>query len=176
MAVPDGGVTRWFRDSNGKISQINKVVEITFATPSVANSYYRDKPPIVVGGAAISNGPGVAVNTAAVAAIAGGVDPQVAVTAGVSMQATGASSVLQDDDFLHVALRFIWAPIPLVFFRTTDDLIVANPDSTSFPLARPVTDFEAFNVDCVFSWSEDCGIFNVAPPGWSVGESQAPAA
>jgi hypothetical protein len=169
MPVPIEGVKRWFRDSNGKVSQINNVVEITFGSPLIANGYYRDKPPIVVGGASIS---GEGVSRAVAASVAGGVDPDVAITSVTNtVSAKGASSVLQDDDFTHVDLRFIWSPVPLVFFRTTDDLIIANPDGTSFPIARPVTNFEVFNVDCVFGWGEDCEIWNVPPPGWSVGDS-----
>lgn len=170
MPIPATGVTRWFRDSNGKVSQINNVSKITFGSPLVANSYYRDKPPIIVGGAAGLLGASGQI------AIAGGTDPQVTLGAG-TITIEGDSSVLQDDDFTHEPLRFIWAPTPMVFFAIVDGTAPTNPDTTTFPIDRPEDrtapkdTFDTFDVDCVFAWGEDCAIFNVAPPGWSVGDS-----
>lgn len=170
MAVPDGGVTRWFRDSNGRISQINQILEITFGTPKVALGYYRDSPPVVVGGAAALDGTG---------------NGDIAVAGGTTQTVTGfgdhivaPSSVIQDDAFTHVDLRVIYSPIPIVFFRTVEDLTPTNPDTTTFPIdnppdrTSPKDEFDTFNLDCCFAWGEDCAIFNVAPAGWSVGDSQ----
>jgi hypothetical protein len=172
MAVPSEGVKRWFRDSNGKVSQVNNVLEITFASPLIAEGHYRDEPPVVVGGASVA---GISGGSVLNARIAGGVNPTTsAVSVSAQVNAKGASSTLQDDNFLHTPLRFIWAPMSLVFFRTWNGLTATNPDGTTFALARPTLDFEVFNVDCVFDWGEDCSIFNAAPPGWSVGESDAP--
>lgn len=171
MAVPEGGVTRWFRDSNGRISQINGILEITFGSPLVGTGYYRDSPPVVVGGAA---------------ALGSTVPQEILVVAGGSTQTIGGgltesivapSSVVEDDAFTHVPLRAIFFPVPIVFFRTVDDLTPTNPDTNTFeiesPLDRsvPKDTFDTFNLDCCFAWGEDCAIWNVAPPGWSVGDS-----
>lgn len=170
MAVPDGGVTRWFRDSNGRISQINGILEITFGSPLIGTGYYRDSPPVVVGGAA-----GMDATSEAVAAVAGGTTQTVT---GFTQHIVAPSSVIQDDAFTHVPLRVIFFPVPIVFFRTVDDLTPTNPTVSSFPIESPLDrtvpqdTFDVFNLDCCFAWGEDCAIWNVAPPGWAVGESQ----
>lgn len=168
MAVPTDGVTRWFRDSNGKISQVNNVLQITITSPLVARDTYRDSPPTVVGGAASDGGSVSAVS------VAGGSTQTI--THGVVTDIVAPSAVVEDDNFTHVAPRILWGPLPLCFIRTKDGPgPVANPDNTTFPIDPPSgvgADFDAFDVDCVFSWGDDCAIFNVAPPGWSVGDSE----
>lgn len=166
--MPTGGFTYYFRDTNGRISQINGVTKITFATPLIADGWYRDKPPIVVGGAAASASGGVFTDIELQAVIAGGVQPT---STGGTVTATGASSVLQDDDYTHAELRFIWAPVPLVFFKTVNAITASNPDDSTFSKTRPVGTFDSFDADCIFSWGEDCAIFNAPPQGWEKTES-----
>lgn len=168
MAVPDGGVTRWFRDSNGRISQVNNVLEITFGSPLVGNGYYRDSPPVVVGGAAALG----STIPQEILVVAGGSTQTVA---GLTENITADSSVIEDDAFTHVPLRVTFFPVPMVFFRTKDDLTPTNPDTNTFPIASPLQrtpakdEFDTFNLDCCFAWGDDCAIWNVSPPGWSVG-------
>lgn len=170
MAVPEGGVTRWFRDSNGRISQINNILEITFGSPLVASGYYRDSPPVVVGGAAAYD----SVDENGVS-VAGGTTQTVT---GFTDYITAPSSVVEDDAYTHIVPRVLWFPIPVVFFRTVDDLTPTNPDVTTFPVeappdrTSPQDTFDVFNLDCCFAWGEDCAIFNSPPPGWSPGVSQ----
>ena len=160
------GFTYYFRDSNGRISQINGVTQITVATPLVAQGFYRDSPPVVVGGASSTGGAGQIVS------VAGGSSQTVANPAGtVPLNIVAPSSVLQDDAFTHTDLRFIWFPIPLIFFKTTNAITSANPDDTTFSKTRPIGNFDTFDVDCMFWMNEDCAVFNSPPQGWEKTES-----
>lgn len=165
MPVPAGGVTRWFRDTNGRISQIDRVTQITIATPLIANGYYRDSPPIVNGGAGVLE----QTFTGQSVAVAGGSTQTITDVGGTAIKIVAPSSVLQDDAFTHTDLRFIWSPVPLVFFKTADALTASNPDDSTFSKTRPIGTFDTFDVDCVFYFNEDCEIFNSAPPGWEPG-------
>lgn len=165
--------TRWFLSSSGRVFQINNVEKITFGSPLIAQGTYRDSPPVISGGAAV-----VEAGSSA--------DPQSTSVAGGTTQTVtdqttyfdivAPSSVVEDDAFTHLAPRYLFSPFPMVFFETTD-AISTNPTGTSFstepPDVPPTTGghFEVFDGDCCFPWNEDCGIFNVAPPGWSVGQS-----
>lgn len=167
MASPTGGYTYYFRDSNGRVSQINGVTKITIATPLVANGYYRDSPPVVVGGAAAAS-PSDQANIS----VAGGTTQIITNPAGtVAQNIVAPSSVIQDDAFTHTDLRFIWSPIPLIFFKTVNAITPANPDDTTFSKTRPVGTFDTFDVDCFFWLNEDCAVFNAPPQGFAKTDS-----
>ncbi len=163
MPAPTGGFTYYFRDSNGRVSQINGVTKITVATPLVAQGFYRDSPPVVVGGAAAAN----KADTFSMA-ISGGV---IQTIVGLTDYILGPSSTAQDESYTHTDLRFIWFPVPLIFFKTVNAITSANPDDTTFSKTRPIGTFDTFDADCMFWFNEDCGLFNAPPQGFQKTES-----
>lgn len=157
---------KWFLSDSGKVFMIRNVTKVTIGTPLIARSYYRDLPPVIAGGISAWDG----------------VDEAIIATIGVNPSATGftdyvkaVSSVEESDDYAHEKLRFVWHPEPMIFFETTDDATATNPTSATFPIERPADrtpaedTFDAFDVDACFPWTENCGVFNVPPPGWSPG-------
>lgn len=158
--------TRWFKDDNGKIYQIDNVVQITIASPLIARGTFRDSPPVVPAAAGV-----IVAADSTTLIVPGGVTPAIAFDPAVAVEpftVNSPSSIAQDDAFAHVDLRFVFGPEPMIFFETSDAL-ATNPDSSTFSKTRPATDFEAFDVDCCFGWTPDCGVFNSPPPGWAPG-------
>lgn len=150
--------TYYVATKDSKVWQINNVTAITVASPLVSNGTYRDNPPVVVGGAA------GALGASASASVAGGVSPTVNTTAGVSAEAIGESSVVEDDAYAHVAPRFLNSPIGMVFFTTTAGIATA-PTSSTFTTTPPSTDFYVVECDCNFMLDEVIGWFNAPPVG-----------
>lgn len=149
----------YVRYINGQVEEVIDVVAITIGSPLIANGYYRDTPPPVVGAAAAFFGLGDA------ATISGGVN--ITASAGVTDSLIGGSSIDQDDRYAHVDLRFVFSPIACVFF-TTENFPATEPTGSSFPMARPVTNFAVVEADCLFKWDEIKGWTNTAPPGFPV--------
>jgi hypothetical protein len=153
--------TYYVATKDAKVYQINNVEKITIGSPMVANGTYRDQNAVVVGGGA------GALGADASASVAGGVQPQVTLDSVLgTAQATGDSSILQDDTFNHIAPRFLYAPIGYVFFTTSAGIATA-PTNTSFTITPPPTDFYVYDVDCFFLLEEVVGVFNAPPPGFS---------
>lgn len=93
---------------------------------------FRDMPPLVVGGAAIAD-----VGGTEVISVAGGVSP-VAVDNGTSFEASGASSVLQDDNFTHVPKRYIPKLDTIYEFWDSASVGIAMTMSVTTVLNSPV--------------------------------------
>lgn len=159
--------TYYVATKDSKVYQVNNVTAITIASPLISNGTYRDQPPVVVGGASGMLG------TAADASVAGGVNPSVTLTAGISAQATAASSVEQDDAYAHVAPRYKNSPIGFLFLTTTAGIATAPTGSTfsTTPPTVPAGNFGIVNCDCVFLLDEVTGCFNAPPQGWTPTES-----
>lgn len=171
----------WFKDDSGKWSQINNVTDWVIATPLVARGTYRDKPPPVPGagglaGAAGSGGVALMVDQPYVS---GGVTPTVVETSpsvGTDklLSIISPSSIAQDDDFLHTALRYVMGPEPIILFKTSvtgsPTLPTASSVSTERPAVPPATGgfFPIITGDCVFPWTKNCGLTNCPPQGWVV--------
>jgi hypothetical protein len=152
--------TYYVATKDAKVYQVNNVTAITIGSPMVSNGTYRDNPPVVVGGAAGSFGADGS------ASVAGGVSPTVTFdTVSDTVEASGASSVVEDDGYTHVAPRFLNSPVGYLFL-TTDAGIATAPTSNSFTTTAPSTDFYVYDVDCFFLLDEVIGVFNAAPPGW----------
>lgn len=149
---------------NGKTFQVNNVESITIATPLISNGTYRDSPPVVVGGAA------GALGADASASVAGGVSPTVTLSAGISAQAVGASSVAQDDSYTHVVPRFLNSPLGMVFITTSAGIATA-PTNATFSTAAPGANFDVVDCDCIFPLDELLGIYNSPPQGFSPNRS-----
>lgn len=158
------GKTRYVRLKNGKVDQVNNVVSISYATLDVVDGTYRDSPPVIVGGASAAassyttspNTPSAGltevINLSPVSAqVSGGVNPVSSATGVATATASGASSVLQDDAYLHVAPRPKTTPCALLVI-TTDDGIATY--------------------DCIWKWNEVISVTNAPPPGWVVTESR----
>lgn len=130
----------------------------------MANGTYRDEPSVVVGGAA------GALGADASASVAGGVNPSVTLTAGISAEATADSSVVEADSYQHVEPRYMFSPIALLFI-TTDAGIATAPTGATFPTDPPtLTPPDTFNVvecDCLFPLEEVLGVYNASPQGFS---------
>ncbi len=143
-----GPVTRYVVLLNSKVYQVNNVVSTAISSVTVTDGTYRDQPPVVVGGAAISSDPS---NTQVISAsIAGGAMVSTTVV-GSSVEALGTSSVVEDDTYTHVAPRDYIAKVALLVFTTSDGI-------TTY--------------DCFFKLAEVAGVFNAAPQGWSPTQSQ----
>lgn len=151
--------TYYVATKDSKVYQINDVTAITIGSPLISNGTYRDSPPVVVGGAA------GALGADASASVSGGVNPQIAVGASQA-EATGDSSVSQDDAYTHVEPRYLNAPIGYVFF-TTSAGIAPEPGDNSFTTSAPTTDFYVYECDCFFVLDEVVGVFNAPPAGFS---------
>lgn len=153
--------TYYVATKDAKVYQINNVETITVGSPMVSDGTYRDNPPVVVGGAAGAFGADGS------ASVAGGVSPTVTFdTVSDTVEAVGASSVLQDDAYAHVAPRFLNSPVGFIFFTTTAAIATA-PDNTTFTTTAPTTNFYTYNVDCIFLLDEVIGVFNAPPQGFS---------
>lgn len=150
--------------------QVNNVTAITIASPLVANGTYRDEPPIVVGGAGAAVMDSTNTTGTLTSSIAGGVEPTVTIGA-TDNQLTliGKSSVLQSDSYLHTAPRFLFSPIALVFF-TTSNAIAATPTGSSFSTTSPTVPGGNFGIvacDVVFKLDEVIGWTDTSPQGFS---------
>lgn len=153
--------TYYVASKDAKIYQINNVESITIGSPLVSNGTYRDNPPVVPGGAA------GALGAAASASVAGGVAPTVTLDGILgTAEASGESSVIQDDAYAHIAPRFLNAPIGYVFFTTSAGISTA-PTNSSFTTTPPSTDFYVYEADCFFFLDEIIGVFNAPPQGWT---------
>lgn len=174
--------TMWFKDDQKKWNQINNVEAWVIAFPNVARGWYRDKPPAVPGASVVAGGvssTGVITLLSSPQVIIGGVAPVI-----TEMQPTGSSdlvlimsgdsSIAQDDDFLHTALRYIIGPEPIIFFKTSFAGAPALPDATTFSTERPVVPpstgghFPVIEGDCFFPYTTNCGLTNCPPQGWVI--------
>ena len=152
-------VTRYVELDTGVVRQINNVTAIDLVTVSVVNGTYRDSPPVVVGGAGgvgaeeYIPSSGTTGSTAIPSfGIAGGMNPQVT-TSGLTgfITATGASSVLQDDQYTHTSPRSLTTPTAFWKFTTSDGI-------TTY--------------DCFFLFTAVLGVTNSPPPGFIPTESR----
>ncbi len=167
----------WFKDDQGKWSQINGVTDWVIVTPLVARGTYRDKPPAIPGAAAVIGGDNGGTLAVSAAQIIGGVTPVVVSTTVGSnhlLTLSAASTLAQDDDFLHTALRYTIGPEPIILFKTSVTGSPALPDATTYPTERPDVPpttggkFPIITGDCVFPWTKNCGLTNTPPQGWTV--------
>lgn len=171
----------WFKDIEGKWSQINGVIDIVIATPLVGRGTYRDKPPVTPASAAQVVGD--LGSTPGSNQVQGGVTPVAAstVVTGSVYQNTliSPSSIVEDDDYTHEPLRYVFGPEPMIFFKTSVAGSPALPDDTTYSTDRPdvpalgsLTSGGTFTVitgDCFFGWDyKRCGVSNAPPQGWVV--------
>lgn len=156
--------TYYIATKDAKVYQINNVTAITIATPLVSNGTYRDSPPATSGGGAGALGADASVS------VSGGVDPIVTLDGILNTAvATAASSIEQDDTFVHVAPRYLNSPIGFVFFTTTAGIATA-PTGTTFSTTPPTTpggNFSVVDCDCAFLLDEIVGWYNAPPQGWA---------
>lgn len=143
---------------DGTVVQVGGVTDVTIVSPLVGNGTYRDEPPIVAGGASAVATP--AVGDPVAISVAGGSSQTVN---GSTDYILAPSSVLQSDSFAHVDLRFKFGPIAMIFFTTENGMT----PTTTFPMARPVTNFNVVTADCFFMLDDVRGVSNVAPPGFT---------
>jgi hypothetical protein len=178
----------WFKDDSGEWSQINNVIDIVVATPLVARGNYRDNPPVTpaAGGGAITASDGTNAMEASMQII-GGVTPTVTQAATALDDAyvtvSSPSSILQDDNYTHEPLRYVFGPEPIIFFRTADAGSPTLPDDTTFSTDRPLVPaiadlssggfFTVFEGDCFFPWTKNCGVRNTPPYGQTVYDPSA---
>ncbi len=150
---------------DGGVVEVQNVTAITIASPMLGNGTYRDAAAVVTGGASA-----VASTTGPLSAtIAGGTNPTAQAVSGNSATASGGTSVEQWDSFTHVAPRFLFGPIALIFFTTTN-FPATTPTGASFTTTTPTVpagNFAAVTTDVIFKWDEIVGYTNVPPPGFS---------
>lgn len=178
--MPTDARDLWFKDDQKRWNKIADVVDWVIAFPLIANGWYRDKPPAVPGaavGVGYVNSAGELTVPSTQQIIVGGVAPVVTEfqptgSDNLILLLSGDSSIAQDDDFLHTALRYIIGPKSMIFFKTSITGAPDLPDATTFSTERPAVPpavgghFPIIRGDCAFPWTDNCGVMNYPPQGW----------